>query len=326
MDTELTEGMTRYFCYGQAKWDLKSCELQRAQDGTDMVKLCKGGLCLGFPRLVFSQLGCHRNNEWTLSSSVGYKELQDLRNEACAQEARQEFLKNLPKWQHATAKEKPKRASRAQMKDKRATVSTIKIDVPVPWGEPGEIQSLKIAKPILASDELTVELSKEIIDFAAKYMAAKGFSEDLKRSAYDVSLPKGVRKKRDSKSNEKLRVMLPESATALDPKRRKSVVVAGPEEAKEVLADPMKFLASAMDEEAEEEQAASEDDRNDDIDDDGMDDTADGEVADVDQGETDQLMAVASGSNEAHGDGELNAKPSFSNGQKDLRSFFGQQS
>ena len=48
-----------------------------------------------------------------------------------------------------------------------------------------------------------------------------------------------------------------------------------------------------------------------------------GGIADVEQSEVDQLMAVASGSNEEHGDGEKGEKPASNKGQKDLTFFFG---
>ena len=112
----------------KAEWRVQDSELIEI-DGAEYVQLKKGKANHhGFPRLVYAKLGlAEPDKAWTLSTSIGYKELQDLRNQAQCAALESQREEQLPAWQRGKAKAKKTPKSKHQLAELREHRGVLKI-------------------------------------------------------------------------------------------------------------------------------------------------------------------------------------------------------
>lgn len=178
--------------YGaECKWEVPEKDITEMEQ-IKFVQLRQGGVCFGFPRLVFheaSSQGVHLGpkERWSLSSSEGYQALQKLRNDAQSQE----LLAKLPEWQRNTAKvKKNKKQKKQDGPDAKECRSSLSIEVPGVGDAPS--MEVRVVRPIRAHEELRVELRQDVIDHIVKFVAISGFDAVGRKRGRDPEVPKGV--------------------------------------------------------------------------------------------------------------------------------------
>ena len=125
-------------------------------DGKWYVQLKKCGIQNGFARIVCNMNSCVSKEEFTLQTSVGYKELQELVWERHVMDVEEQLRLSLPEWQRATADIDitSERKSRDALKQGRK--EHIVITVPVNVGD--ESHLINFIRPVEQKDELKCEL------------------------------------------------------------------------------------------------------------------------------------------------------------------------
>ena len=169
-------GRTVKVCWSdkKRKWDVSENDLI-AINGVDFVKLPRRGNG-GFSRLVFSD--CPNKpkplpNNYSLTSSLGYIELQIKRNKQHIAELSAALHQEVPALFQglASADEQPQKkrrcVPRAEMREQRAHPQILSIDMPA--FENIEAAPLMAVKPVNGRDELAVPLSdlERVIRFFA---------------------------------------------------------------------------------------------------------------------------------------------------------------
>ena len=141
----------------------------------------------GFARLVYSMVGL-RDRTWSLSTSVGYKELQKRRNDAQRANLETSMLDKMPTWQRSTAKVKVGRNTRSKLQELSEHRGVLSITVPGVNDDEGE--QVEVVTPVHSRDELRVELDEKQIWVVLQYIVRSGFDDDLKQRKRDPTLPK----------------------------------------------------------------------------------------------------------------------------------------
>ena len=99
-------------------------------NGVPFVLLRKGRTShSGFARLVYSMVGLE-DRTWTLSTSVGYKDLQKRRNDDQRANLETSMLDKMPTWQRSTAKVKVGRNTRSKLQELSEHRGVLSITVP----------------------------------------------------------------------------------------------------------------------------------------------------------------------------------------------------
>ena len=183
------------FDSGKSKWDVKLADYVNidGQPDNSFVKLRRCGLNFGFPRLVFEHIGKDKTerSEFTLAASIGYMNIQHLRNEAQRADLQAGMIASLPEWQRASAKIRPKRESRcAKIHQSKGFLSVI---IPAVGGHPA--MPVDIARPLCSTDDLVVRMDEKGIEHIIRFIADGAFDADIKRSSRNPDLPKGVYKR-----------------------------------------------------------------------------------------------------------------------------------
>ena len=176
----------------KAEWKVHHSELIEL-NGTQYVEL-KKGKCNhhGFPRLVYTMAELD-DKDWSLTSSIGYKELQSLRNEAQRAALTSAQLEALPTWQRASAKLKPKRTSRCKLKELSEHRGVLTINVPGANGT--ATKAIEVITPVYSAEDIRVKLDVQTVMHVLAFIVDRGFDMDLKRQPRDPELPKGVYKR-----------------------------------------------------------------------------------------------------------------------------------
>ena len=181
----------------KAEWRVQDTELIKI-DGAEFVQLKKGKANHhGFSRLVYAKLDLSEpDKSWTLSTSVGYKELQDLRNQAQCAALESQRQEQLPAWQRGKAKAKAKdtRKSKHQLAELRDHRGVLKVALPSAI-EGAEIVEIEVVTPVINSEDLRVKHDEDTIARVLAFIVERGFDDDLRRAPRDPELPKHVYKR-----------------------------------------------------------------------------------------------------------------------------------
>ena len=175
----------------KAEWQIKRDDLINVE-GTEFLKLCRGGTNLGFPRLVFDvddASSLPEKADRKLTASKGYQKLLDLRNHAQSQE----LISNLPSWQRRAAplqQARPKRATRQSLRDQVINRCSIAITIPA-VGDHAE-KTVQVVRPVYSCEDLAVEFTLSNVEHIVAFIRSEGFDTDLLPSKRKPELPKGV--------------------------------------------------------------------------------------------------------------------------------------
>ena len=176
----------------KAEWKVQANELIEI-NGIRYVELKRGKAHqFGFARLVYNVLGLE-DKCWSLASSIGYSELQKMRNEAQRVELDSARLELLPEWQRASAKLKPKRRSRSECKELGDHRGVLTLEVPSVGG--GEVKRIDCVTPVFNGESFRVKLDRAMVEHVLSYIVSKGFDNTLKKQSRDPCIPKGVFKR-----------------------------------------------------------------------------------------------------------------------------------
>ncbi len=89
----------------------------------------------------------------------------------------------MPSWQRPSAEMKKQRSSRSQPRDLNGQRGSIAISVPGADGVPAK--SVLCVRPVYTNEDLRIQLDEQTIDHVIKFVASKGFDDDLKTSPRD---------------------------------------------------------------------------------------------------------------------------------------------
>ena len=180
----------------KCQWEVSDKDIVELE-GIKFVHLRLASLFLGFPRLVYhaaaaSGIDLGDKHQWSLSSSSGYKLLQQMRNDAQSEE----LLSQLPEWQRPTAQ-----VCKARQARKKKTI--VKIDnrsslcIQLPGVSNEQPRSVRIVRPVYHHEELWVEMNETVLHHVVQYLVSKPFDERSQRKRErDPEIPAGVHRRK----------------------------------------------------------------------------------------------------------------------------------
>ena len=156
---------------GEAKWEVDNNHIVEVGESL-FVKLPMSAA--GFSNLVFhkcDQVPKPLPRNYSLTASLGYIELQKLRNEKQSDDLLAQDQASVPALfqQCAAPPQKKKRASRQILQEMRSKPEALELDVD---GVP-----VKVLRPVHPRDDLCVELCAASIARVIAFLQASGFSE-----------------------------------------------------------------------------------------------------------------------------------------------------
>ena len=190
-----------------AKWLVRPEQLTNI-NGDAFLKLPRSHVAVnGFARFV---MGCQADEESTLTVSLGYDKLVELRNVAAAAAAEQLVATTIPEIfrkqrKSSETQQKLRRTSRSDVKRKRDNPKCLRIDVPAIMSEQGDHASqwtvafaLRVMEPVSTRDDLCIEFDETSLLNVIKFMRVMGFAAKARERS---EVAKGVWMRKDPKGN-----------------------------------------------------------------------------------------------------------------------------
>lgn len=173
---------------GEAKWEVDNNHVVEVGESL-FVKLPRSAA--GFAKLVFhkcDQVPKPLPRNYSLTASLGYIELQKLRNEKQSEDLLAQDQESVPAvFQHCAAPPKKKRATRQSLQEMRSKPQALELDI--------EGVPVKVLRPVHPRDDLCVELCAASIAHVIAFLQASGFSEgnmQKQRRQLSPDVPAGV--------------------------------------------------------------------------------------------------------------------------------------
>lgn len=177
---------------GHARWEVTDAMVLDV-GGDQFLKLPRMGVNSGFTRLVVEGLKTKPLEGFSLTWSVGYKQLMSLRNSleldrvqdaAQTDNAVSEFFKKYGNCESKTRAAKTTRETMQKLKDNPETMT---MQIPA-YGDQNPLE-IVVKRPVTVREELVVAYDESTIEAIIKFLRHEGFDESLAR---DKELPTGV--------------------------------------------------------------------------------------------------------------------------------------
>lgn len=186
-------------------WELAPCNIV-VVGGVEFVKLARGGTNYPFARIVFEDYQSSQMDNMSLTASLGYKQLLELRDNAIKQSAEAENADRIPAMFKRTIPDMFKRQSPAPP-PKRPHIprsklnellknpdGCVEITLPACGARPPQVTP--VLRTVWAGAELAVLLDLDVIEHVIEYIREAGFDESLMRQKRSET-PGGIARRGD---------------------------------------------------------------------------------------------------------------------------------